>query len=102
MEKRSVHAVRFDAYDIRLDVAGAVSAAKDAVKTHKEMTLGELRQFLSSGGEGEPGHHAALLELHRKFAIPVACFALGILAVRKMKVKKTTFTRKGVTSSRRR
>ncbi len=79
LAKRSVHSVAFDSYDIRLDMKKA--AAVGAQKGHKEMGVTELRELLKRLPEKNAYYHKVVMVLQKKFSIPTACFALGILAV---------------------
>ena len=45
------------------------------------MRLGELRRYIRQSTPEDSRYYEMLLELYRKFSIPVACLALGILAV---------------------
>jgi lipopolysaccharide export system permease protein len=78
---RSVHSVSFDTYNLNLDLKKAASESKKGPKNKEEMNLRELREFLKHSTKRDERYYSALVELHEKFAIPFACFALGILAV---------------------
>ena len=79
LDNNSVHSVSFDSYDIRLDVKKA--AAIGAQKGHREMGITELRQELKKLPEKNEYYYKVMMVLQKKFSIPTACFALGILAV---------------------
>ncbi|MGM0451669.1 MAG: LPS export ABC transporter permease LptF [Thermodesulfobacteriota bacterium] len=81
LDKRTAHAIRFDTYDIRLDLKSAVSDGKSRSKDEKEMGLSELIAALGKSKEKDKRYYSLLMELHRKFSIPFACIALSILAV---------------------
>ena len=81
LKNRSSHTISFDTYDIKLDLEGAASRITKASKGRKEMSLGELRRYIHQSNSEDGQYYQMLLELHRKFSIPVACLALGILAV---------------------
>ena len=81
LNKRAVHSINFETYDINLDLKKAVSAAQGGLKDEKEMNLGELRRYLNTVIKKDVQYYAALIEFHKKFAITFACFSLGILAV---------------------
>ncbi|MDY6839132.1 MAG: LPS export ABC transporter permease LptF [Thermodesulfobacteriota bacterium] len=78
---KTVHSVSFDTYDFDLKLAQVLSAKKHKRKNRKEMSLVELRQSLSETDKNSPRHKAILMEYHKRFSIPVACFVLGIIAV---------------------
>jgi len=81
LSKKAVHSINFETYDINLDLKKAISAAKGRPKGEKEMTLGELRQYVKADTKKDAQYYAALIEFHKKFSIPFACIVLGILAV---------------------
>ncbi|MBW2568691.1 MAG: LPS export ABC transporter permease LptF [Deltaproteobacteria bacterium] len=81
LKGRSVHSIKFDTYDISLDLKKAVFMAKSRQKDEKEMTLFELFHYLKAAAAKDSQYYSALIEFHKKFAIPFACFALGFLAV---------------------
>ena len=59
----------------------AASAVAAAGPDKEEMSVAELQQFLREAKEKNERYYAALIELHERFSIPFACFALGLLAV---------------------
>jgi len=81
LKSRSVHSINFDTYDINLDLERAVSAAKGGPKDEEEMSLSELRRYLKDVKIKDDQYYLTLMEFHKKFSIPFACFALGLLAV---------------------
>lgn len=81
LKNRSVHAIKFDTYDMNLDLKKTVRAARGMPKDEEEMSLGELRQYLRETKTRNPQYYITLMEYYKKFSIPVACFALGLLAM---------------------
>ena len=81
LEKGTVNHATFETYDIRLDLREAAAAVGTGPKHEKEMRPGELRAFLDSAEEKDERYFKVLVEFHRKFSLPFACVALGILAV---------------------
>jgi len=81
LERKSVHSVHFDTYDINLNLAKAISVAKGEQKHKKEMSLAELHRFAKTADRKDAQYYSMLIEFHKKFSIPFACFALGLLAV---------------------
>ncbi len=81
LESRSVHSINFDTYDIRLDLKKTVSSGKRGPKDEKEMSLIELRRYMKDAKVKDAQYYVTLIEFHKKFSIPFACLALGILAV---------------------
>ncbi len=80
LKSRSVNNVAFDTYDINLDFAQVQKPSKAGDKDFDEMTLSELRAFIKKSA-GKPELSAALMELHEKFSISLACISMGILAM---------------------
>ncbi|MDF1591694.1 MAG: LPS export ABC transporter permease LptF [Desulfobacterales bacterium] len=82
MKSRSAHSINFDTYDITLDIkrmAQPVRGGGD--KDEEEMDLAELRHYLKNTSLKNDQYYLTLMEFHKKFSIPFACFALGLLAV---------------------
>ncbi len=78
---KSGNVIRFDTYDIFLNVQEAKPIANSAQKDEKEMNFSELVRHTASGVKKDLQYYEMLLELHKKFSLPFACFALGIIAV---------------------
>lgn len=81
LENRSAHSINFDSYDVNLDVKKTLTASKNGPKDEDEMSFGDLKAYLKTFSQQNEQYYTALIELHKKFSIPFACFALGILAV---------------------
>ena len=81
LETRTAHTIRFDTYDIRLNVSQVLSSAITGEKDEEEMTLGELYQRIETAPQRDSRYFMALMEIHKKFSLPFSCIALGILAV---------------------
>ncbi|MGA6926011.1 MAG: LPS export ABC transporter permease LptF, partial [Desulfosarcina sp.] len=79
---RSSYIVNFDTYDIRLDIEAAMASPEIGEKGPKEMTPDELRTYMEGvRDKSEAGYYGALLQLHKRYSIPFACIAMGLLAV---------------------
>lgn len=81
LDKRSAHTIRFDTYDIRMNLEDAVADAGSRRRDEKEMGFSELRQYLETAEKHDKRYYSIRLELHRKFSIPFACIALAVLAM---------------------
>ena len=81
INNQATHSIKFDTYDINLDLEKTISAAKGRSKDEKEMNLVELRQYIQTFSKKDVRYFTALTEFHKKISIAFACFALGILAV---------------------
>ena len=80
VKSRSVNTVHFDTYDIHLDTRQAAAIVKSGQTHPEEMSLTEIRQYLAASTEKNSEYYKTLMEFHKKFSLPFACFALGILA----------------------
>jgi lipopolysaccharide export system permease protein len=80
-KNRSTNYINFETYEVRLDIKQAASSFNQGTKNTKEMNLVELRNYLNHNTRRNNQYYNALMELHKKFSIPIACFALGLLAV---------------------
>jgi lipopolysaccharide export system permease protein len=81
MENRSAHSINFDTYDVSLDLKKTLTTSKSDPKDEDEMSLGEFRQYLNTAPKKDEQYYRTLIEYHKKFSIPAACIALGILAI---------------------
>ena len=81
LQNRSAHAIRFDTYDVNLDLSRTITPEDDGPKDEEEMGLGELRNYLRTRSQKDARYYLALMEWHKKFSLPAACLALGILAI---------------------
>jgi len=81
VKNRSTKYIDFDTYEIQLDIEQVSSSLQPGPKHRKEMNLVELRNYLNNRTQRDSNYYNTLMELHKKFSIPIACFALGLLAV---------------------
>lgn len=83
VEKGDSHIVSFDTYGIRLDLKAAMGSAKKSGTRPKEMTLSQLNAYIGEvkDRKNKENYYSALLQLHKKFSLPAACLAMGLLAV---------------------
>lgn len=81
LEKGNVNTMTFDRYDINFDTRDQVAGARVHQKDLDEMALKELISFIQRGDGDEKQISAAKMELHEKFAIPMACLALGLVSI---------------------
>ena len=77
----AVNAISFETYDISLDMKKVLEKRKKASKHRLEMSLSEMRQYLKTREKKDVLYYRTLMDYHKKFSIPIACLALGILAV---------------------
>jgi lipopolysaccharide export system permease protein len=81
LSQKSWHSVDFETYDFNLDLERIISQGQDGPKDEEEMSLAELRQSLRDAKRKDAQYYLTLMEYHKKFAIPFACFVLGMTAV---------------------
>jgi lipopolysaccharide export system permease protein len=81
MQNRSSNTVKFDTYDIRLNLKDILATRTPMSKRPDEMTLTDLRSYLQKIKGKDAEYYSALLKYYKKFSIPVACLAMGLLAM---------------------
>jgi len=81
LKNRSANSINFDTYDINLDIKRIAMPARGGEKDEEEMSLSELRHYLKKTSLKKDQYYLTLMEFHKKFSIPFACIALGLLAV---------------------
>jgi len=80
-DQSSVYSVHFDRYYFNLDLNQLIKdAGKNKGKSFKEMTLTELKNSLKQSIPYNK-YKLRLMEYHKKFAIPLACIVLSLLAM---------------------
>lgn len=80
-KNKVVHSISFDTYDLNPKLAQVLSAREQGQKGRREMSLVELRQTLEAATRKDATYYSTLMEYHKKFSIPFACFVLGLVAV---------------------
>ena len=81
LKNRLANSIDFETYEVRLDIEKTALTLKRRKKHRMEMSLAELRQYLKKSTIRDAHYYNTLMELYKKFSIPIACFALGFLAV---------------------
>ena len=81
LENRSAHSINFKTYDVDLDLKKTLMESNGGPKNEDEMSFDELKAYLKTFAQKNEQYYSALIELHKKFSIPFACLALGILAI---------------------
>jgi lipopolysaccharide export system permease protein len=81
LQGRAGHSIRFETYDVRLDIKQVITAARGGPKDEEEMSLAELRAYLDQATVRNDQYYLTLMEFHKKFSIPFSCIALGLLAL---------------------
>ncbi|MBL0715842.1 MAG: LPS export ABC transporter permease LptF [Desulfosarcina sp.] len=78
---QSASTLHFATYDIEFDLKQADKLARYKRKDEDEMSLAELDAHIRKVQTDPEDYREALVEFHTKFSIPVACLALGLLAI---------------------
>ena len=73
--------VRFRLYDITLVLENPLLKQGSTPKGDREMSLAELRQATQNSIAVKGNPNPYLVEIHKKFAIPVACIVFSVLGV---------------------
>jgi lipopolysaccharide export system permease protein len=81
LKDKVARSVRFDRYDISLETKREPSKTEENRERPKEMSTGDLYRFAKTSNTHNEFYFKALVELHRRLALPFGCFALGLLAV---------------------
>ena len=81
LKSRSVNAISFDTYHLNFELNRKVAKFEDKEKDADEMEIAELREYINTSKVKDKDYWKAQIILHRKFAYPIACFALGLSAM---------------------
>jgi lipopolysaccharide export system permease protein len=81
--RQSAQAIAFGTYEMKLDLKKLIAKEKSGNrKSLDEMSISEIRKYLGKARKLKKRYYNnALMKLHQKFSLPVACFALGLLAI---------------------
>lgn len=80
-ESGSARSIRFDTYDIDIQLEDVMATLDSRKKAPKEMTFGESIRELRRESSGSPRYNAVMVKLMEKFSISAAVFIMGILGV---------------------
>ena len=81
LAKQSAHAIAFETYEMNLDLKEILSKGVGKRKPIEEMGVTELKDYIKSSKKSGKAYYKALMKFHEKFALPFACFALGLVAI---------------------
>jgi len=81
LQDGSVSSIHFNTYTSNFGPKNTVPDKKKKRKHQKAMSLDELQRFTQAPSTKDEAYYKALLELHRKFSLPFACFTLGLIAL---------------------
>jgi len=79
-EMQSLQTIRFQNYDLNLDLDSLALGDKEFRKAEKHLDFNELRQKLAAAKVGSREHNKLSYEFHRRLSLPFACIVLGFLA----------------------
>jgi len=72
----------FSSYDITLDLSSSMAGNDGTLsKDSKEMSLFELASEMKGSGAEKASFREILIELNKKFTIPLSCIVFGLLAI---------------------
>jgi lipopolysaccharide export system permease protein len=77
----STRSIRFQSYDLTIDLDDVLPSFSVRKKAPKEMFLGELIRGLKAEPPGTLKHNELAVELMERLTIPVAVFFMGLLGV---------------------
>ena len=77
----SARSIRFDTYDINIEIEDVMATLDSRTKAPKEMNFGELIQELRRKSSGSPRYNAVMVKVMEKFSISAAVLIMGILGV---------------------
>ena len=79
-KEHSANSISFNTYQLSLGLEKELSDGKKRYKRRQEMSNAELRQYMADRPTKDEDYYDAQIILHRRFAIPVACLALSLVA----------------------
>ncbi len=71
----------FKTHEKPLDLKQAMTRKTGKSQQIDEMTLSQLKRFLKESPQKNKYYYKAMMKWHEKFALPMACFALGLIAL---------------------
>ncbi len=80
VKKHTANSIHFDTYKLSLDLKKELENAEEREKDREEMSIAELQQVVKESTEKDKDYYKAQITIHRRFSLPAACLALGLLA----------------------
>jgi lipopolysaccharide export system permease protein len=80
LKKHTANSIHFDTYKLSLDLKKELENAEEREKGREEMSIAELQQVVRESTEKDKDYYKAQITIHRRFSLPAACLALGLLA----------------------
>ena len=81
LKEHSTSSLTFDTYDLNLNLSQMTDDDADSSKNRLEMSIPEMRRYLANYGKPDSLYYRTLMDYYKKFSVPIACFALGLIAV---------------------
>ena len=75
------NSIGFKTYQLSLDIKEAFAPEKKQRRHLSELSLKEIVDYSKSHKTRDKTYYKILLELHQKFSLPVACIAMGLIAM---------------------
>jgi lipopolysaccharide export system permease protein len=81
LARQSAHAIAFASYEMNLDLKAMMAESVSKRKPIEEMGVAELKRYIQTTPKEDKTYYKALMKFHEKFALPFACFTLGLVAM---------------------
>ncbi len=78
---RAVNTINFKTYDITMKFKQSDLSAQKNRKLRKEMTFADLRTYFATQKQKTTYFYVLQLEYYKRYALPVACFPLGLISL---------------------
>lgn len=80
LKERSATSIEFSTYKLSLDFKSEMDKFENREKHREAMSIEELRQYMDGRASKDQDYYKAQIVMHRRFSIPVACLAMGLIA----------------------
>ncbi len=81
LARQSAHSIAFASYEMNLDLKEMMAESISKRKPIEEMGVSELKRYIQATPKENKTYYKALMKFHEKFALPFACFTLGLVAM---------------------
>jgi lipopolysaccharide export system permease protein len=81
LKAQAANAIKFETYEMNLDIKQMRNKAAKQRRPLEEMSWTELGQVLKKAKQKDKHYYKAQMKRHEKIALPAACLALGLLAL---------------------
>jgi lipopolysaccharide export system permease protein len=80
LKERSATSIEFSTYKLSLNFKSEMDKFENREKHREAMSIEELRQYMNGRASKDKDYYKAKIVMHRRFSIPVACLAMGLIA----------------------